>query len=230
MISQSSPGYTASAAIRDGYEPPRPPRQRRLTPWPGPRDVTSREYFEAELEEHSAVLAASRAALGEAFERMLTAWVRTVQQGGTLFFFGNGGSAADAQHLATELTVRYQSNRHAIAAIALTTDTSALTAAANDFGYEAVFARQLEAIGRPGDLALGISTSGRSPNIVRALDVARERGMTAAALTGGDGGLLKGLADPLIVVPSQHTARIQEMHITLGQMLCGALEHELGLT
>lgn len=149
--------------------------------------------------------------------------------GGTLIFFGNGGSAADAQHLATELTVRYQSNRRAIAAIALTTDTSALTAAANDFGYETVFARQLEAIGRPGDLALGISTSGRSPNVVRALEVARERGLTAAALTGGDGGVLAGLADPLIVVPSHRTARIQEMHITLGQMLCGALEKELGL-
>ena len=191
--------------------------------------MTSRDYFEAELEEHRAVLAASRATLGAAFDRMLAAWVRTVQQGGTLIFFGNGGSAADAQHLATELTVRYQSNRRAIAAIALTTDTSALTAAANDFGYETVFARQLEAIGRPGDLALGISTSGRSPNVVRALEVARERGLTAAALTGGDGGVLAGLADPLITVPSQRTARIQEMHITLGQMLCGALERELGL-
>ncbi|RJQ12405.1 MAG: SIS domain-containing protein [Dehalococcoidia bacterium] len=191
--------------------------------------MTSRDYFEAELEEHRAVLAASRATLGETFERMLAAWVRTAQQGGTLFFFGNGGSAADAQHLATELTVRYQTNRRAIAAIALTTDTSALTAAANDFGYETVFARQLEALGRPGDLALGISTSGRSPNIVRALEVAQKRGLTAAALTGGDGGLLTGLADPLIVVPSQRTARIQEMHITLGQMLCGALERELGL-
>lgn len=92
-----------------------------------------------------------------------------------------------------------------------------------------MFARQLEAIGRPGDLALGISTSGRSPNVVRALEVARERGLTAAALTGGDGGVLAGLADPLIVVPSHRTARIQEMHITLGQMLCGALEKELGL-
>ncbi len=191
--------------------------------------MTSRDYFEAELEEHRAVLAASRAALGEAFEQMLAAWVRTAQHGGTLFFFGNGGSAADAQHLATELTVRYQTNRRAIAAIALTTDTSALTAAANYFGYATVFARQLKAIGRPGDLALGISTSGRSPNIVRALEVARERGLTAAALTGGDGGLLVGLADPLIVVPSQRTARIQEMHITLGQMRCGALDHELGL-
>lgn len=191
--------------------------------------MTSRDYFEAELEEHRAVLDSSRATLGDAFERMLAAWVRTVQGGGTLFFFGNGGSAADAQHLATELTVRYQTDRRAIAAIALTTDTSALTAAANDFGYDTVFARQLEAIGRPGDLALGISTSGRSPNIVRALEVARERGLTAAALTGGEGGLLVGLADPLIIVPSQRTARIQEMHITLGQMLCGALERELGL-
>jgi len=143
--------------------------------------------------------------------------------------FGNGGSAADAQHLATELTVRYVRDRDPIPALALTTDSSALTAIGNDLGFEELFARQLRALGRPGDLALAISTSGRSPNVIRGLQAARDGGLVPAALSGGDGGNLTGLADPLLIVPSRTTARIQEMHITLGQMLCGALERGLGL-
>lgn len=185
-------------------------------------------YFDAEFTEHESVVAATRGALREPFGAMLNAWSETIRRGGKIMFFGNGGSAGDAQHLATELTVRYKTNRAAIAAIALTTDTSALTAAANDLGYERVFSRQIEALGRPGDLAMGISTSGRSPNVVLALETARSMGLTAAALTGGDGGLLRGLADPVLIVPTVVIARIQEMHITLGQMLCGALEIELG--
>src|SRR5262249_52933441 len=129
----------------------------------------------------------------------------------------------------TELTVRYVTDRPPIAAIALTTDGSALTAAGNDMGFEHVFARQLRAIGRSGDLAIGLSTSGRSRNVLLALRVARRLGLTAAALSGREGGELNGLADPLLIVPSATTARIQELHITLGQMLCGALERELGL-
>ena len=127
------------------------------------------------------------------------------------------------------MTARYKTDRAAIAAIALTTDTSALTAIGNDFGFEHLFSRQIEALGRPGDVAIGISTSGKSPNVIRALIQARDSGLTAAALSGGSGGDLPGLADPLIVVPSTTTARIQEMHIAVGQMLCGALEIELGL-
>ena len=144
-------------------------------------------------------------------------------------FFGNGGSAADAQHLATELTVRYKTDRAAIAALALTTDTSALTAAGNDLGFEQIFARQIEALGRPGDVAIAISTSGKSPNIIAALRQAKTMKLVTAALAGKGGGDLPGLADHLLVVPSDVTARIQEMHITLGQMLCGAMEIELGL-
>lgn len=185
-------------------------------------------YFDAEFTEHESVVETTRRALREPFGAMLTAWSDTIRRGGKIMFFGNGGSAGDAQHLATELTVRYKTDRAAIAAIALTTDTSALTAAANDLGYERVFSRQIEALGRPGDLAMGISTSGRSANVVLALETARSMGLTAAALTGGDGGLLRGLADPVLIVPTAVTARIQEMHITLGQMLCGALEIELG--
>jgi D-sedoheptulose 7-phosphate isomerase len=125
--------------------------------------------------------------------------------------------------------VRYVKDRAPIAAIALTTDTSALTAIGNDLGFERLFARQIEAIGRRGDLAIGITTSGKSPNVVAGLKSAKAMGLAAAALTGRDGGAVKGLADPCLIVPSQTTARIQEMHILLGQMLCGALEAELGL-
>jgi len=186
-------------------------------------------FFEAEFAEHQSVAAASAAALAKPFGRLVDCGVRAIRGGGKVLLFGNGGSAADAQHLATELTIRYIRDREPIAAIALTTDTSALTAAGNDLGFDQVFARQIRALGRPGDLALGISTSGKSPNVIRGLEAARDMELTAAALSGGDGGDLTGLADPLLVVPSATTARIQEMHIPLGQMFCGALERALGL-
>jgi D-sedoheptulose 7-phosphate isomerase len=186
-------------------------------------------FFLSEFDEHDAVVRASRAALQADFQAMLAAWVSCIRGGGKILFFGNGGSAADAQHLATELSVRYKKDRKPIAALALTTDTSTLTGAGNDLGFQYVFSRQIEALGRPGDVALGITTSGRSANVIEALTVARNMGLVAAAFTGGDAGLLRGLADPLIVVPSTTTARIQEMHILIGQMLCGALEIELGL-
>jgi D-sedoheptulose 7-phosphate isomerase len=125
--------------------------------------------------------------------------------------------------------VRYVADRAPIAAVALTTDSSALTAIGNDFGFDQLFARQVRALGRAGDVAVGISTSGKSRNVILGLEAARELGMVPAALAGRDGGDLPGLADPLLVVPSHTTARIQEMHITLGQMLCGALERRLGL-
>ena len=191
--------------------------------------MIAEDFFQAELDEHAEVLAATREALQAPFTALVQHAVEAIEGGGKILLFGNGGSAADAQHLATELTVRYKTDRDPIAAIALTTDTSALTAIGNDFGFEDLFARQIQALGRPGDLALGISTSGRSRNVVLALEVARAKGLVPAALTGGDGGHLNGLADPMLLVPSDNTARIQEMHITLGQMLCGALEQRLGL-
>jgi D-sedoheptulose 7-phosphate isomerase len=186
-------------------------------------------FFAAEISEHLAVAAATQAALREPFYRLVGACAASLRQGGKLMFFGNGGSAADAQHLATELTVRYKRDRAPIAAIALTTDSSALTAIGNDLGFEQLFARQITALGRAGDVAIGISTSGRSANVLRGLEAARALGIVAAGFGGGDGGAMKGLADPLLLVPSPTTARIQEMHILLGQMLCGALEIELGL-
>jgi D-sedoheptulose 7-phosphate isomerase len=186
-------------------------------------------YFKAEFAEHHEVARRSEQALGDAFAGLVAACAKSIRGGGKLMFFGNGGSAADAQHLATELVVRYRADRAAVAALALTTDTSVLTAAGNDLGFERVFARQIEALGRPGDVAIAISTSGTSPNIIAALKQARAMKLVTAALGGKGGGDLKGVTDHLLVVPSDTVARIQEMHIALGQMLCGALEIELGL-
>jgi D-sedoheptulose 7-phosphate isomerase len=187
-------------------------------------------FFKAEFAEHHEVARRSEAALSGAFVGLVTACTGSIRGGGKLLFFGNGGSAGDAQHLATELTIRYKRNRAAIAAIALTTDTSALTAAGNDLGFDQVFSRQIEALGRPGDVAIAISTSGKSRNVIAALRQAKAMRLVTAALGGRGGGDMAALADHLLVVPSDTTARIQEMHITLGQMLCGALEIELGLT
>jgi D-sedoheptulose 7-phosphate isomerase len=196
----------------------------------GPAGVAMnlQRYYQAEFAEHAAVVERTRLALTEPFAELVGQCLRCLQHGGKILFFGNGGSAADAQHLATELTVRFKGNRKAIAAIALTTDTSALTAIGNDLGFEQLFARQIEALGRPGDLALAITTSGESPNILQALRTARRCELVAAALAGKGGGHLNGLADPLLIVPSDVTARIQEMHILVGQMLCEAIEVGLG--
>ena len=185
--------------------------------------------YDSEFDEHLAVATATRASLREPFERVLDACVASIRNGGKILFFGNGGSAADAQHLATELTIRYRKDRAPIAAIALTTDSSALTAAGNDLGFDRIFARQVEALGRKGDVAIGITTSGKSPNVLAAFAACKALGITSVALTGGSGAAAVGMADLSLVVPSQTTARIQEMHITLGQMLCAGLEIRLGL-
>jgi len=185
-------------------------------------------FFDSELDEHLAVAAATKAALRAQFARLASICADALRGGGKILFFGNGGSAADAQHLATELVVRYRDDRAPIAAIALTTDSSALTAIGNDFGFEHLFARQIEALGRRGDIAFGISTSGNSPNVLNGLDRARACGLIPVGLTGKGGGAMKSKGDPILVVPSDVTARIQEMHIMLGQMLCGALEYALG--
>jgi D-sedoheptulose 7-phosphate isomerase len=186
-------------------------------------------FFKSELEEHAAVAEATRDGLSAPFKQLVEICAKSLKDGGKLLFFGNGGSAADCQHLATELTIRYKTDRAPIAAIALTTDTSALTACGNDLGFDQLFARQLQALGRPGDVAIAISTSGQSPNVLEGLKAAQEMGMTAVGLSGKSGGAMGALADPCLIVPSNTTARIQEMHIMLGQMLCGALEVELGL-
>ena len=187
------------------------------------------DYFNRELDDHRAVQNRTQETLAAPFQEMLRLWVAAIERGNKILFFGNGGSAADAQHLAAELVVRFISDRKPIAAIALNTDTSALTAGANDLGYDEVFARQIDALGAPGDVVVGITTSGTSPNVVKALKMARAKGLVTTALTGRDGGLMPELADVALIVPATSTRRIQEMHITLGHMLCGALEKSLKL-
>jgi D-sedoheptulose 7-phosphate isomerase len=150
-----------------------------------------------------------------------------LRAGGKVLTFGNGGSAADAQHFAAELLGRFARERAALPAIALTTDTSTLTAIGNDYGYERVFVRQVEAHGRAGDVAIGISTSGRSPNVVAALAYARERGLLTVALTGRGGGVLGPISDFLLDVPHNETARIQEVHGTIVHILCELIEESL---
>jgi len=154
--------------------------------------------------------------------------VRTaVKQGGTLLFCGNGGSAADAQHLATEYVVRYMRNRRAYPAIALTTDTSLLTAVGNDFGFDHIFSRQVEALGRRGDLLIIHSTSGNSPNVLRAAEAAKAKGIPVLALTKRDGGALRLVADHTIVVPTDRTDRAQEIHLCIQHAICDAIEQSL---
>jgi D-sedoheptulose 7-phosphate isomerase len=150
-----------------------------------------------------------------------------IRDGRKLLVFGNGGSAADAQHVAAELVGRYLRERPALAALALTTDTSVLTAVGNDYGFERVFARQVEALGRPGDVALGISTSGRSPNVVAGLEAARSGGLRTIALTGREGGASSSAAEIHINVPSGSTPRVQEVHRTVLHVICDLVERAL---
>ena len=160
-------------------------------------------------------------------DRALELVRQTVRRGGTIFFCGNGGSAADAQHLATEYVVRYMRNRRAYPALALTTDTSLLTAAGNDLGFEEVFARQVDALAKPGDLLIIHSTSGSSPNVVRAAEVAREKRVPVLSVTARDGGRLKSLSDHVVVVPTDRTDRAQEIHLCMEHAICEAIEAEL---
>ena len=151
----------------------------------------------------------------------------TVRAGGTLYFCGNGGSAADAQHIATEYVVRYMRNRRPYPAVALTTDTSLITAVGNDFGFDHIFARQIEALAKPGDLLVIHSTSGNSPNVLRAAEAAREKGVQVLALSARDGGSLRALADVCVVVPTDRTDRAQEIHLCIQHAICEVVERSL---
>lgn len=191
--------------------------------------VSATKIYSAHFQEHVDLLAEVESSCAAPLDSLAQRCVAALQAGGKILFFGNGGSAADAQHLATELSIRFVADRRALAGLALTTDSSALTACGNDYGFEALFSRQIEALGRPGDVAIGFSTSGNSPNVVRALQTAVSMQMTAAGFTGRTGGKLKEIADPLLLIPSNTTARIQEMHIILGHILCAEIEDRLGL-
>jgi D-sedoheptulose 7-phosphate isomerase len=187
------------------------------------------DLWRKELEEHSRTVQATAHSVETAFCAAMGTLESSVRRGGKILLFGNGGSASDAQHIAAELVVRYKSNRLPIAALALTADTATLTACANDLGYDTIFQRQIEALGRDGDVAFGISTSGKSQNVLLGLRQARVMGMRTIGLSGGIGGEMRDLCDVLMVVPSSTTSRIQEMHITIGHLLCKALEERLGL-
>jgi D-sedoheptulose 7-phosphate isomerase len=170
--------------------------------------------------EHAATAEAFFSDQSSAVEEVASAFVAALESGRVLLFFGNGGSAADAQHLAAEFVNRFAVDRPALAALALTTDTSVLTSIANDSDFSRVFARQIEAVGRPGDVAVGISTSGRSANILEGLRAARAKRLVTVGFVGGSDGAMRDLCDHLIRVPSTVTARVQEIHIVVGHILC----------
>jgi D-sedoheptulose 7-phosphate isomerase len=186
------------------------------------------DLFLQNLADQTALLQ-SMTGLSAAVHRAAALCADALQTGSKLMLCGNGGSAADSQHLAAELTGRFVKDRRALAAIALSTDTSALTCIGNDYSFEEVFARQVQGLGRPGDVLIGISTSGNSRNVTRAVEEARAAGIQVVGLLGRDGGALKDQCDVAIVVRSQVTARIQEAHILIGHTLCGLIEQQLGL-
>jgi len=189
--------------------------------------VTAGERIRARLRDLSTLAARVADEQAEAVAAIAERYAAALQAGGTLLFAGNGGSAADAQHIATEYVVRYRASRPGLRAIALTTDTSLLTAAANDMGFDEVFARQVEALARPGDVLVLHSTSGESPNTVRAAQSARARGVTVIAFLGKGGGPLRELADLALVIPSDDTARIQEIHLALEHVICEIVEERM---
>ncbi len=180
---------------------------------------TVRRRIEAGLAVHQALLA-DAAAIAAVARALIAAY----QEGRKVLLFGNGGSAADAQHIAAELVGRYSLNRQPLPAVALTVNTSSLTAIANDYGFDQVFARQVEAFGQPGDIAIGISTSGRSANVIEGLRAARRHGLVAILMTGVDGGPFTREVDHCLQVPSGETPRIQEGHILIGHILCDLVE------
>jgi D-sedoheptulose 7-phosphate isomerase len=186
-------------------------------------DDILRKNIQSSIEVHSRILEACLPALSAAAETLISAY----RAGRKAIFFGNGGSAADAQHLAAEFLGRYLLERHPLPALALHANTSAVTAIANDYGYETVFARQLQALAAPGDVAVAISTSGNSGNVLEAIAVARKMGVATIGLTGAKGGRMREMVDVLIAAPSNDTPRIQECHILVGHALCDAVEQAL---
>jgi D-sedoheptulose 7-phosphate isomerase len=182
-----------------------------------------RANVERSLEVHGRLLSACLPAMTKAADALVTAYRASRKA----IFFGNGGSAADAQHLAAEFVGRYLRERKPLPALALNANSSAVTAISNDYGYVEVFARQLEALATPGDVAVGISTSGNSPNVIQAIRVARRLGLFTIALTGASGGALRDVVDVLIAAPSEETPRIQECHILIGHSLCDAVEQAI---
>jgi len=187
------------------------------------------DFIAGELRKTASVIGAlvADAGLARTIETVARLCAKALRDGNKLLLAGNGGSAADAQHLAAELVSRFYFDRPGLAAVALTTDTSALTAIGNDYGFERLFARQVDALGRKGDVFIGLSTSGNSPNILKALDEARLKGLVTVGLTGQGGGKMAALCDHCLRMPSSETPRIQEGHIVVGHTLCALVEREM---
>lgn len=186
-----------------------------------------RETVVKELEESANIKKIIAQNLSDTIVNAAKMIIDAYKTGGKVLLIGNGGSAADAQHIAAELVGRFKLERKGLPAIALTTDTSILTALANDYGYDTVFSRQLETLANDKDILIAITTSGTSPNILKAVEMARSKNITVIGLTGGDGGKLQDVADITIAVPSDSTPRIQESHITIGHIICNLVEKEL---
>lgn len=185
------------------------------------------ETIKAELKESIEIKNQVLKTLVPQIEKAARAMIEALKAGNKILLFGNGGSAADSQHLAAELIGRYRKERKSLPAIALTTDTSIGTAISNDYGFEVLFARQVEGLAKPGDIAFGISTSGNSRNVIKGLEKAREMGCKTIGLLGCDGGSIAEVSDIPIIVPCSATPRIQESHITIGHVLCQLIENEL---
>jgi D-sedoheptulose 7-phosphate isomerase len=190
-------------------------------------DPTPRARFTSGLLELARLATKVSQALAPDLDQALELVREAVRSGQTLYFCGNGGSAADAQHMATEYVVRYMRNRRAYPAVALTTDTSLLTAAGNDFGFDQIFSRQVEALGKTGDLLIIHSTSGNSPNVLLAAEAARKQGMKVLAFSARDGGKLRALADHSVIIPTDRTDRAQELHLCIEHLICEIVERDL---
>ena len=183
----------------------------------------------SQLAAHREVIGRVERELSPLIAEMVTMLLKTFRSGGKLLVMGNGGSAADAQHFVAEIVGRFKMERRGLPAIALSTDTSILTAIGNDYGFDKIFRRQVEALAVPGDLVVGISTSGNSPNVLQALELARETGCSTIGLLGKDGGSIKGLCDLALIVPTDDTPRVQEGHITIIHIVCDLLEKTMFL-
>ena len=189
-----------------------------------------KDFFLSQISEHELVVKRTKDNIQNNFLHVVEICFKSVNKGNKIVFFGNGGSAADAQHLSTELTVRFSKDRKSIPALSLVTDTSTISAIGNDFGFEHIFSRQIEALGKKGDVAIGISTSGKSENVINGLKYAKKIGMKCIVFTGKNFKDNENIVDEIISVPAINTSRIQEVHIMIGQMLCNALEYKLGLS
>jgi len=185
-----------------------------------------KNYIEDQLKQSHAIISAilEDQSLKQALSKAIDACIGSLKSGGKILLAGNGGSAADAQHIAGELVSRFAFDRPGLAAVALTTDTSILTAVGNDYGYELLFSRQIQALGRKGDVFVAYSTSGKSPNILKALQTAKELGLVTIGLTGNRNGPMNAMCDHVLAMPSADTPKIQEGHLIMGHILCGAIE------